>query len=540
MARMGLLDDAAPMFANAKGVPNAGVLLAIPVLVDSGIFGIARKHFCSLGPAFYGLRTTVLAFLVMALLRIKRAENLKETFPQDLGRVMGLDRAPEMKTLRRKIQQLAAGERGLGFMKALAELRSKVFSEALAFLYVDGHVRVYSGKEKLSKAHVTQRNLSLPATTDYWVNDRDGQPVLVITTEANDAMTLMLEKVLENVKPLLNGQRATAIFDRGGWSPKLFSTLIDSGFDVMTYRKGKATPVPAGEFKEYTGKVDGTEVQYELADQRVTLLKGKLTMRQVTRLRENGKQTQILTNRFDLPTIEVPFRMFARWRQENFFKYMAEEFALDALVDYGKEQTNPDRTVPNPKLKDLNKQLRDARTEEAALEREYGAAAIANPESKRSSMRGFKAAIGRTLAKPLRTIRAKIKELMAHRQETPKRVSAAEANNGSPSKKLRTETKRITDVFKSVAYQAESTLYAKLSPHYRRNDQEGRTLISTALQSAADIEVRGTQLLVTLLPLSSQHRTNAIRALCNELNASETRFPGTSLTLNFAIHDRRV
>ena len=26
--------------------------------------------------------------------------------------------------------------------------------------------------------------------------------------------------------------------------------------------------------------------------------------------------------------------MFDRWRQENFFKYMREEFLLDALIDY--------------------------------------------------------------------------------------------------------------------------------------------------------------------------------------------------------------
>jgi hypothetical protein len=29
--------------------------------------------------------------------------------------------------------------------------------------------------------------------------------------------------------------------------------------------------------------------------------------------------------------------MFSRWRQENFSKYLREEYALDALVDYGTE-----------------------------------------------------------------------------------------------------------------------------------------------------------------------------------------------------------
>jgi len=79
-------------------------LLALPSLVASGIFTIARNTYGSIGPAFYGLRTTLVALLLMGLLRIKRPEGLKEHAPKDLGRILGLDRAPEVKTLRRKLQ----------------------------------------------------------------------------------------------------------------------------------------------------------------------------------------------------------------------------------------------------------------------------------------------------------------------------------------------------------------------------------------------------------------------------------------------------
>jgi len=107
-ARLGLLEDAAPLFGSAKAVPGAGVLLAVPVLVASGIFACAQKIYGSLGPAFYGLRTTLLTLLLMALWRLKRPEALKERSPRDLGRVLGLDRAPEVKTLRGKLAKLAA------------------------------------------------------------------------------------------------------------------------------------------------------------------------------------------------------------------------------------------------------------------------------------------------------------------------------------------------------------------------------------------------------------------------------------------------
>ena len=104
----------------------------------------------------------------MALLRIKRPEGLKERVPQDLGRVLGLDRAPEVKTLRRKLARLGSFGRATDFGRALSRHRVARRGAALGFLYVDGHVRVYHGEKTLPKAHVTRMRIALPATTDYW------------------------------------------------------------------------------------------------------------------------------------------------------------------------------------------------------------------------------------------------------------------------------------------------------------------------------------------------------------------------------------
>jgi transposase len=107
LARLGILNDAVPIFGAATQLPGAGVLLAIPALVESGVLSIAAKMYGGIGPAFYGLRTTLVTLLLMALLRIKRPEGLKEHSPRHLGQVLGLDRAPEVKTLRNKLARLA-------------------------------------------------------------------------------------------------------------------------------------------------------------------------------------------------------------------------------------------------------------------------------------------------------------------------------------------------------------------------------------------------------------------------------------------------
>src|ERR1035437_2458019 len=257
LACLGLLEDAPPLFGSATAIPRAGVLLALPVLVCSGVFACAQKIYGSLGPAFYGLRTSLLTLLLMALWRIKRPEGLKEYSPQDLGRVLGLDRAPEVKTLRRKLARLATAGRAVQFGQALAQQRVALRGAALGFLYTDGHVRVYHGQHALPKAPVARRRISLPATSDYGVNDSAGDLMFVLTAAANAGLVKRLPGILGQVRALVGKRRVTVVFDRGGYSPKLFQQILAAGFDRLTYRKGRYPHIPRRRFKEHRTRRDG-------------------------------------------------------------------------------------------------------------------------------------------------------------------------------------------------------------------------------------------------------------------------------------------
>jgi hypothetical protein len=536
LACLGLLDDAVPLFRAGVRVPRAGVLLALPAIIDSGVLDIVRDIYGSIGPAFYGLRTTVVAMLLMALLRIKRPEGLKEHLPEDLGRLLGLDRAPEVKTLRRKLTRLAALGQAAAFGRALAQKRVATRGAAFGFLYVDGHVRVYHGKHTLPKTHVAQMRRAMPATSDYWVNDAAGEPLFVVTAEANAGMVKMLPIVLAEVRTLLPGRRVTVVFDRGGWSPKLFATLIAEGFDVLTYRKGRFPRIAKRRFHMCTAVIDGRERRYLLAEHKVRFLGGKLPLRQVTRLSDDGQhQTPILTSRMDLSVVEVAFRMFERWRQENFFKYLRQEYALDALVDYQVEPANPERDVPNPARKALDKELAKARDALRRVRARYGIAAFANPEALRRTMRGFKnahAQLGADIGAAMR----RVATLEQRRAKMPPRVPVGQVVEGAVVK-LATERKLLTNLFKMLAYQAESDLFRLVVPHYKRAEDEGRTLIHSALNGPASIEVTEKELRVTLVPLSSAHRTHAIAALCAAMDRRAAMFPGTRLRLRYAVEE---
>jgi transposase len=547
LARLGVLQDAAPLFGDHQELPRAGVLLAVPVLQGHGGLEVFTRLYETLGPAFYGLRTTVLSLILLALLRIKRPENLKEYSPEQLGRLLGLDRMAEVKTLRRKLTLLAKRGKGRELMNELARLRLGQDEARLAFLYLDGHIREYSGKAELAKAKKAQRSVATCAATDTWLHDADGSPLLVVTSEMNAGLTQVLEAIVTEAKKLVPvGQRLTVLFDRGGWSPRLFARLNALGVDIITYRKGKRRLLPRSHFREHKVQEDGQEKTYWLCDQprvRVGRLrprrKGRrpageseyLWLRQITLLREDGRQTVIVTNRSDLTAVEVVRRLFQRWRQENYFKYMEAEFALDALVEYGVEAVSQEVTRPNPQRKRVGKERQQATAEVMRLRAQLGAEAQANEEQQRPTMRGFKIAQAR-LRQQLEEAELRERELTEQQRQLPKRVSAKGV------KTLKKEKKLIVDAIKIIAYQCETALLDRLRPHYARADDEGRTLLHAAFQSSASMKVTETELQITLCTQSSPHRSEALAKLCRELDAEQVCYPGSALFVRLAVEDQ--
>ncbi|MBK7236590.1 MAG: hypothetical protein IPI02_13540 [Sterolibacteriaceae bacterium] len=274
---------------------------------------------------------------------------------------------------------------------------------------------------KLPKAWVARRRLCMPATTDIWVNQQDAQPLFVVSAEANDNLLAMLRReILPQVRELVGERRVTLAFDREGWSPKFFQEVFAQGFDVLTYRKGAYAQWPKRVFRTVEAIIDGRKVSYQLAERSIRVLPG-FRMREVRRLCDNGHQTSIVTTRTDWPIEVVAWRMFERWTQENFFRYMRQHFALDALVNYQVEPADPERTIPNPERKALAKELRASRAALQELEQAYGQKARANPEAQRPTMRGFKIAQAK-LNRQLREARSQVRAAASTLRTMPKRV----------------------------------------------------------------------------------------------------------------------
>jgi hypothetical protein len=413
----------------------------------------------------------------------------------------------------------------------------------MGYLYIDGHVRVYAGSRDLQKAHVTRSRIAAPATLETWVNDRNGDPVMVITSELSASLVSEIRRLLPELRALVGeGRRVTIVFDRGGWSPELFEEILAAGFDFMTYRKGKVKKEPTRAFSEAT-YIDehGVAFTYDLCDRRIRLrlkkkVEGKKTLlvRQVVRRSETGHQTQIVTSRTDIDAACVGYHMFNRWRQENYFRYARAHFALDGLDSYAAAPDDPERSVPNPARKVLQAKLRRARVTLEAAKATIGGAAATNTEVQRRTMRGFKIA-NAELTKAAKEAEAEVTRLEAEVNKTPTRLPLAQVRPEATV--LGEERNLLTHAIRMATYNAESALARILGIGGYFPMDEARALLREAFNAPGDLEVVRNTLCVRLDPLSAPRRTRALEALCEELTAAESRYPGTDLLLRYSVKD---
>jgi hypothetical protein len=535
LARSGLLGEGAvPVFTAGASYPLAGLLLALPGLEATGLLACARQVYGKLRDGFYGLEVMLVFWVLVTLAGEPRAEGAGRAGVAAVGRVLGLDRAPEVKTIRRKLAELAGRGKAADLQLAIAESRAAAAPpDELGFLYVDGHMRAYFGTRDIQAGYLTRLKRPGPATDETWVATGRGNPLLVVIGEPSDSLAAQVRDLLPALRQITGEHAAPVLcFDRGGWSPNLFADLADAGFGFLTWRlkpRGKdPADLPGSAFTTttWTGD-DGKAREYDLADTGITLTiasgehKGReLELRQVTRRAPgpDGKprQAHMLTTigRGELPAAAVTWRMTRRWREENYFRYARARFALDALDTYAVIPDNPGRLVPNPAKKKAAAATAAARKTLAAAEAASPAAA-GNPGQAIETAR-------RDLAAARKTARA-----------VPARIPLAQHNPDMV--RPDTETKLITHAIRMAAYNTEIMLARALHGRYARAADEAADLAREALRSSGDIIPSASELLIRLDPLSTPRRTRAIADLCHHLNQTPATYPGTTLTLRYDI-----
>lgn len=548
MAACGLLTSAGLEFVPADDVPQGGVLCALPGLLTEGLLRHTRR-FYTLPAGYYPLETLFLALALLALVRCPSLERTRYEAPGEWGKLLGLDRLPEVKTLREKLALFCAQEgRAAQWQSRLAQEWMAGAGEedpaSVGLFYVDGHVRVYHGQlGPLPRLYVARQKLRLRGTTDYWVNGLGGEPFFVVTQPLHTGLIAALR---EQVIPRLLAEapqpdagtlaadpaavRFTMVFDREGFSPKLFAELQAQRVAILTYHKYPEAPWPSEEFSRQSVRlVSGEVVERELAE-RGTRLSNGLWVREVRARSTGGSQSSILSTHRGLDLVKIAAWMPARWSQENFLRYMREHFGLDRLIEYGTQPLPETTQVVNPARRALEAQIRRERAKLQRVQAQFGAHGL--PAQPTPAQRERFEHQGGQLREAIQAQTAAVDALKGQRANTPAKVQLKELPEAERFRQLQPESKHFIDTIKLIAYRAESALAGEVREHLGR-EEDARALLRRVFVTPANLRPdygQGT-LTVQLHRLGSPLQDMAVAKLCEELTATQTTFPTTSLRL---------
>lgn len=523
----------------------AGVLLSLPALLSNGL--LTHSQDFKLDQVYYSEEIIFLCLAFLSLLRVKNINQANTIACGELGRAMGLDRIPEVKTLRKRIARFTAKGNVQQWSEKLSKGWMSANADLAGVLYIDGHVNIYYGEATtMPKRFVSRLRLCMSGSTDYWVNDKTGQPFFVISEAINSGMIAQIETAilprLEKEVPdqptaeelLQNVQlhKFMIVCDRECYSVDFFHALWEKRVAFCTYNKNVKDKWPEEDFAEYEMvQEDGTKEKITLSEKTVTLKNNdkqnpkEVTCREIRKLSKSGHQTSILTTNWVLGIVAIGFYMFARWCQENFFLYMKQNFDIDGLVSYSKEAIPDTKMLVNPAYRKLESELKSLN---AKLSRQK--TLFTNTTLKEESEKGKK--LERRIAKKaaiyqeIKDLEAQINTVKDKKLTVERKIPFASLPETEKFSNAINVRKQLMDNIKMIAYRAETAMYNMIKNQLSHPD-EGRKLLQMIYNSDADIiaDYPNKTLTVKLHNLNYRKDDKVARYLCEKLNEPKLNSP---------------
>ena len=551
LAALGKIQQAPSEFHCCDDVCFGGVLFALPALLACGLLRHGSRFF-ALPAGYYSLTHILMLLAFMALCRIRSIEDLRYTAPGEWGKLLGLDRCPEAKTLREKLKILTSGNPE-EWSAQLCEDWMEADAANVGTFYIDGHSRVYHGHQtKLPRHYVARQRLCLRATSDYWVNGLDGLPFYKINCVVDPGMIKVIEEeIVPNLETQIPNQpteeelkaaplrmRFRLIFDREGYSPGLFKRMNVKRIACQTYHKYPGEDWPREEFHSHKVTLSEGGVAEMLLAERGTVIgskaKDRLWVREIRKLTDSGRQIAIISTEWQAGVGEIAGPQFGRWSQENFFKYGRQHFNLDRLIDYQLEPIDETLQGVNPAWRRLDGEIRSraaiqirrkAKLHELDLKGEL------NTNRAEHYMEQAEA-----LHEEIERETTELERLKSQRKETGKHVNYGDLPEEEQFLKLATRSKHFIDTLKIIAYRAETAMARVVREHLGKHHEDEaracvRDLYTTEANLIPDLEAK--TLTVELHSMATPKANKIMCHLCAELNATETEYPDTELKLIF-------
>ena len=336
-----------------------------------------------------------------------------------------------------------------------------------------------------------------------------------------DIITQLQQTNLLSAAPVSDQNKTpqcTFIFDREAYEPAFFIRLWETyRIAVITYRKNVKDKWDQNTFKSVDVTVLNQAVTMLLCEQKIEL--GGFSFREKRRLGKDGHQTAIITTHPSIDIGVVAGRMFGRWSQENFFRYLIQDYDFDKMIEFGTQTLDTEQKAVNPNYRQINHQIKKAREKIKRLEAKFfplfkqvmeenidQIPALTQKQSEYKTM--------------LEKLKQDEKELMEARSKCEPKITLCQMPEQTRYNQLKTEGKMLMNVIKMICYRAESSLVSLSAPYLNRVGEEGRMLIKQIIANNADLkpDYKNKTLTITLHSLSAPRFNKAASEIATILN----------------------
>ena len=519
----------------ADGQPTrcAGAMMLYATLQRLGMWDVLTGLGASAGPSRrFGWAQTVASIVFCFALRFRSVEDWKNGLRKDLGVLIAEPAAPSVLTMRTKVKALAESVDPVAFSREMLQRYLALEPVWEGLYYVDGHFCPYYGQHPTPKGWDAKRRLATKGHSDVYLHDAKGRVLFFFSQPLNDSLARAIPAAVAEIRRAHGKQPFTLVFDRGGYSGDAFRFLQAEGIGFLTYLKGRIARrrYPSKRFHRGWFSFEGKRHTYRLFEKKTRLNKVG-SIRTILFVGDDGQQIPVLTN---LAATARPAKLVhclrLRWRQENSFKFLSDNYAIDQIMQYGADPETQDRFVPNPKRKVLNEQARALSKQIQSLEAELGRALDNNNESRRRTTRGFKIAQA-DLRRQIAQLRQSLSRLQNRLRHMPGQIPAQKVDKQRAL--LREDRRLLVNAIKLATANAERMLALRFDRVYRC-PKDAFSIFRGLLQSPGIVRQNSPdQVDVILKRPDSGKVARALQSLLTELNTQQPRMLSSGPILAF-------
>ena len=502
-------------------VKHGGALIALPLLAKYGAEELISEGVSS-REGRYTFKECVVSLLLLLASRLLRVEeNIKHYDDEMMGGLIGRQRLPSLKTVRRVMAE------GIGQMgDKVEQMKSEYALKCLELwgyeraYYIDGHFMPYTGGERILFGYSPQRRPAEKGRTAYVVNTAAGRPIYEVLSDGFDDFRANIEKVVDFLVEEAGVERPTVVFDRGGFGWESFQR-IEGRADFICWYDGKAVLPRKPEWVEvqvpHASNTYG-EAEYERQQCTEQVLEqggeGGKGYRRMVLIRKGQKVSPAITNLREASAEDVTLALTRRWgAQENVFKELVID-GVNKIHSYRKEAYDAEylekegldgpRVMENPEYRKLEEEKRKLLNKRNLT---LGRIAQREKESGRTVQ------LTTRQKERLAGIERRVSEIVGRPEYLPKEVLRMDYIKDNGLVRLSNEKKNYFDLLNLVAYNLRQDMVEIVGPIYR-NNRDVHQLVLKILRLATTIENDGNETKVVFAQQLRGKDGQALQELC--------------------------